>query len=61
MCQLCGKKDLKMFRRWYQYDNGEQFIGDVCEKCTKLHDKLIQPMCGDCLYPVSVCGHAEVK
>lgn len=50
-----------MFRRWYQYDNGEQFIGDVCEKCTKLHDKLIQPMCGDCLYPVSVCGHAEVK
>jgi hypothetical protein len=39
---MCGKKDLEMTRRWYTYDNGEQFIGDVCQKCAKLHDKTLK-------------------
>lgn len=58
MCRLCAKYKATE-RRWYQYDNGEQFIGDVCTKCAKLHDKLIQPVCGDCLLPLKTCGHWE--
>lgn len=40
-CEMCGRKGFNMFGRWYQYDNGEQFIAQVCSSCADLHEKLI--------------------
>lgn len=41
-CELCGKITAMTFRRWYKYDNGEQFNAQVCGKCVKRHDTLLK-------------------
>jgi hypothetical protein len=41
-CQMCGKKAITFYRKWYKYDNGEQFIADVCFDCSELHSKLTE-------------------
>lgn len=40
-CPLCGKPAEVLTGRWYQYDNGEQFIQWVCDRCVALHDELV--------------------
>ncbi len=41
ICELCGKFEATT-RRWYQYDNGEQFIANICYKCSELHSQLLK-------------------
>ena len=42
-CDMCGKEaPNKISNRWYQYDNGEQFIARVCPKCAALHNQLVK-------------------
>jgi hypothetical protein len=41
-CELCGEITATTFRRWYKYDNGEQFNADICSKCVKRHDALLK-------------------
>jgi len=40
-CQMCDKPAKELTRRWYQYDNGEQFQCLVCPKCDKLHSNMM--------------------
>lgn len=40
-CRMCGRLTNNLQNRWYQYDNGEQFIASVCPSCVALHDKLV--------------------
>lgn len=37
---MCGKKPAQQYK-WYVYDNGEQFLEKVCNKCAEIHDKLL--------------------
>jgi hypothetical protein len=39
-CNMCGKAAKELSKRWYQYDNGEQFVAYVCKACVQLHFKL---------------------
>jgi len=40
-CMMCEKRVDKLTRRWYQYDNGEQFQCLVCPKCDLLHSNML--------------------
>jgi hypothetical protein len=40
-CLMCGTLGWLTYK-WYQYDNGEQFLERVCVKCAKLHNKLTE-------------------
>ena len=40
-CEMCGRQGFTFVGRWYQYDNGEQFIAQVCSTCSDLHSKLV--------------------
>jgi len=40
-CEMCGRDSNKLQNRWYQYDNGQQFIASVCSCCADLHSKLV--------------------
>lgn len=40
-CLMCGKNSKRLVRRWYKYDNGEQFQAWVCTSCADLHARLI--------------------
>jgi hypothetical protein len=40
-CPMCGKEAKRLVGRWYQYDNGEQFIAWVCTACADLHANLV--------------------
>ena len=40
-CPMCGKNAVKTVKRFYQYDNGEQFVNWVCDKCSNLHTELL--------------------
>lgn len=41
-CKMCGHVTFNLVQRWYQYDNGEQFIASVCPPCAKIHDRLVK-------------------
>jgi uncharacterized Zn finger protein len=41
-CGICSKADKKLVKRWYQYDNGEQFVTYVCVNCADVHAQLLQ-------------------
>jgi hypothetical protein len=41
-CGICTQADKKLVKRWYQYDNGEQFVTYVCTKCAGVHEHLLQ-------------------
>jgi len=40
-CQLCDTPNRKLVKRWYAYDNGEQFKMYVCTKCATIHQKML--------------------
>jgi hypothetical protein len=40
-CMMCNKPAKELTRRWYQYDNGEQFQCLVCPKCDLLHSNML--------------------
>jgi len=40
-CVMCENPSGNLVRRWYQYDNGEQFQCLVCPKCDVLHSNML--------------------
>ena len=40
-CNLCSAPSKKLVKRWYAYDNGEQFKVYVCVKCSNVHQKML--------------------
>jgi hypothetical protein len=40
-CVMCGKNTKRLIGRWFQYDNGEQFLEYVCTKCAEFHTRLL--------------------
>lgn len=41
-CPMCGRESKHLVGRWYQYDNGEQFIEWVCTRCADAHAKAVK-------------------
>ena len=41
-CPMCGKNSNRFVGRWYQYDNGEQFLSWVCTACADQHAKFVK-------------------
>lgn len=40
-CMMCDRPNKNLVRRWYQYDNGEQFQCMVCPKCDVQHANML--------------------
>jgi transcription elongation factor Elf1 len=41
-CGMCGHVTFSVTNRWYQYDNGEQFLAAVCPVCAGTHQQLLE-------------------
>ena len=38
-CEMCGKKAITFYAKWYKYDNGEKSRIDVCFDCSEIHNQ----------------------
>lgn len=42
-CEMCGfQGKFILYGKYYQYDNGEQFVAQVCGKCLWQHNQLVK-------------------
>ena len=41
-CPMCGRDASRLVARWYQYDNGQQFVSWVCMACADQHARLVK-------------------
>jgi len=41
-CAMCSAPNKKLYKRWFAYDNGQQFQTYVCMKCAKVHSDMLK-------------------